>query len=84
MHAQFGMPKTQAELNRIAYEIIGGGVNIHRRLGPGCFESAYVPCLAHELTKRALEFRTKVPLTLHYEAVVVPGAYEADFIVGAM
>jgi GxxExxY protein len=75
------MPKTEAELNRIAYEIIGGGVNIHRRLGPGCFESAYVPCLAYELTKRALEFRTKVPLTLRYEAVVVPGAYEADFIV---
>jgi GxxExxY protein len=75
------MPRTEAELNRIAYEIRGGGISIHRQLGPGCFESAYVPCLAYELTKRKLEFRTKVPLTLRYEEVVVPGAYEADFIV---
>jgi len=40
-----------------------------------------MPCLAYELQKSKLEFRTKVPLTLQYESVVVLGAYEADFIV---
>jgi GxxExxY protein len=69
------------ELNRIGYEIRGGALAVHKAIGPGCFESAYVPCLVHELAKRKLEFRTKVPLTLRYETVVVPGAYEADVIV---
>ena len=72
---------SEEELNRIAYEIRGAGLAIHRALGPGCFESAYVPCLAHELGKRHLEFKMKVPLTLRYETVVVPRAYEADCIV---
>jgi hypothetical protein len=68
------MRRTETELNRVSYEIRGGAISIHRCLGPGCFESAYAPCLAYELTKRKLEFRAKVPLTLQYETVVVPGA----------
>ena len=75
------MLRTETELNRIAYEIRGSGIDIHRHLGPGCFESAYFPCFAYELTKRKLEFRARVPLVLQYEDVVVPRAYEADFIV---
>jgi GxxExxY protein len=73
--------RTVDGLDRISYEINGGSIAIHRQLGPGCFESAYVPCLAFELHRRKLEFRTKVPLTLRYEDVVVERAYEADFIV---
>ena len=81
MHFAYGMLRTEVDLNRIAQDIIGGGMNIHRRLGPGCFESAYIPCLAYELTKRKHDFRSKVPLMLCYEEVFVPGAYIADFIV---
>ena len=73
--------RTEVELNRIAYDIRGSGLEVHRRIGPGCFESAYVPCLACELKKRHLAFRTKVPLTLQYDEVVVRCAYQADFIV---
>ena len=72
---------TETELNRISELIIGGGVAVHRRVGPGCLESAYSPCLAVELHKRGLEFRTKVSLTLEYDELVIPRAYEADFIV---
>jgi GxxExxY protein len=70
---------TEAELNRISELIIGAAVTVHRRIGPGCLESAYSPCLAVELHKRELEFRTKVPLSLEYDGLVVPGAYELDF-----
>lgn len=69
------------ELNRISELIIGGGVAVHRRIGPGCLESAYSPCLAIELHKRGLEFCTKVSLTLEYDELVIPRAYEADFVV---
>ena len=40
----------------------------------------YVQCLAYELRKRRVSFRQKVPLHLKYEELVVPRAYEADFI----
>jgi GxxExxY protein len=73
--------RSEAELNRIASEIIAGGVAVHRAVGPGCFESAYAPCLAYELHKRGLEFRAQVPIAIHYEALTIPRAYEADFIV---
>lgn len=70
-----------ADLNRIAYEFRGAGLEVHRRVGPGCFESAYTPCLAQELRRRGLEFRTKVPLGLRYDDLYIPCAYEADLII---
>jgi GxxExxY protein len=72
---------TAAELNQVSERIIGAAVAVHRRIGPGCLESAYSPCLAVELHKRGVIFRTKVALTLTYDELVIPRAYEADFIV---
>lgn len=46
--------------------------------------SAWVPehaCLAYGVRKRQLAFRTKDPLPLCYEELVIPRAYEPDFIV---
>jgi GxxExxY protein len=72
------------ELNDIAYEIIGAGLAVHRRVGPGCLESAYAPCFALELTRRKLDFRREVSLTLRYDELVIPRAYVADFVVLAV
>ena len=80
MHGRTIMSRAD-ELNRIAYEIRGAALAVHVALGPGCFESAYVPCLGYEFRKRQLEFRNRVTLTLRYEEIVVTGAYEADFVV---
>jgi GxxExxY protein len=70
-----------AELDRIAHEIIGSAITVHTKVGPGCFESAYTPCFACELRKRALSYRTRVAVALQYEDIIIPRAYEADFIV---
>jgi GxxExxY protein len=72
---------TETELNRIAGEIIAGAIAVHRVIGPGCFESAYAPCLAYEFHKRGLAYRMKVPIEIRYEGLIIPRAYEADFIV---
>jgi GxxExxY protein len=72
---------TEARLNWISEQIIGGGIAIHRRVGPDCVESTYSPCLALELCKRKLDFRREVAIPLHYEELVVPRAYFADFVV---
>jgi GxxExxY protein len=72
---------SEQELNRLSSQIINAGISIHREFGPGCFESAYTPCLAYELEQRGLRFDSRIPLVLRYHDLVIPRAYEADFIV---
>jgi len=71
--------RTEAEINEIAERIIGAGIRVHRRVGPGCLESAYTPCLALEFKRAGLDFRREVSLTLRYDELVIPRAYVADF-----
>lgn len=73
--------RTEEDLNRLAREIIAAAIAVHRVVGPGCFESAYVECLAYDFRKRSIEYRMKVPIANKYEELRVPRAYEADFIV---
>ena len=73
--------RTEADLNRIAAEIIAAGIAVHKAIGPGCFESAYNPCVAYELHQRRLAYEMKVPVTIEYEGLSIPRAFEADFIV---
>ena len=70
---------TEEEINAIAARIIGAAITVHRRIGPGCLESAYAPCLALEFKKAGLDFRREVSLTLRYDELVIPRAYVADF-----
>jgi GxxExxY protein len=63
LHAPRRRMATEAKINRISEQIIGAAVQVHRRIGPGCLESAYSPCLAVELQKRGLDFSTQVALT---------------------
>ena len=71
----------EARQDEIAGLVVGCAVTVHRRIGPGCFESTYTPCLAHELTRRALRFDTDVAMDFVYDEMVVPHAYRIDFIV---
>jgi GxxExxY protein len=45
-------------LNKITESIIGAAIQVHRTLGPGLLESAYVACLAFELGKKRTESGT--------------------------
>lgn len=69
------------ELDRIAHEIVGAGVTVHRKVGTGCFENAYSPCFAYELRKRGLAYRKEVAVALRYEELTVQRAYVADYVV---
>jgi GxxExxY protein len=69
------------ELNAISKQIIGCAITVHRRIGPGCLESAYTPCLALEFSKASLDYRREVALALRYDELVIPRAYLADFVV---
>lgn len=69
------------EVNAISKRVIGCAITVHRRIGPGCLESAYTPCLALEFSKGGLDYRREVALALRYDELIVPRAYFADFVV---
>jgi len=77
------MPKNVStrELNRITSKIIECAIRIHRALGPGLLEKAYLGCLCFEVHSAGLRFETQKPLPLVYQGVNIDCAYRADLIV---
>jgi GxxExxY protein len=68
-------------LNKITESIIGAAIQVHRTLGPGLLESAYVACLAFELGKRGLKVEQQKPVPLVYEQVKLECGYRMDLFV---
>lgn len=79
------MPPASAEsINRVTSLIIEAPIRIHRALGPGLLESAYLACLCFELTSMGMSIETQKSLPLVYRGVKVDCAYRADLIVDNM
>ncbi len=68
--------------NRLATEVIGAAIEVHKVLGAGLLESAYHDCLCHELRLRKLDFEREAPIAVGYKGLVIDNAYRADLIVG--
>ncbi len=45
-------PRTDADIEAIAAQIVDAAILVHRELGPGLLESVYHTCLKHELEFR--------------------------------
>ena len=69
------------ELNKIIEAIIGAAIEVHRALGPGLLESAYVVCLVYELRQRGFNVLEQVPLPLVYKEVTLDCGYRLDLLV---
>lgn len=76
-----GKAELQAELDRIASIVMDRALLIHRKLGPGLLESAYLRILAHELRKAGLQVETEVDVPLIWDDEDMGTAYRADLIV---
>jgi GxxExxY protein len=68
-------------LNKITETIIGAAIQVHRTLGPGLLESAYVACLSYELGKKGLVVEQQKPVPLVYEEVKLECGYRMDLLV---
>lgn len=66
------------ELAKIAVDV---AYQIHRKLGPGLFESVYHAILVYELAKRGLKVESKAPVPVVWEDVKLDVGFEADIIV---
>jgi GxxExxY protein len=67
--------------NVITREIIGAGIEVHRALGPGLLESAYIPCLQYEMAARKLRFVTERAVPIVYKEITLDTKYRIDLMV---
>lgn len=68
-------------VNDLTGAIIGAAIEVHRVLGPGLLESAYVECLCRELTLRGIRHRRQYPLPLEYKGIKLDKGYQLDLLV---
>ena len=61
--------------------IIAAAIEVHRALGPGLLESAYMRCFEHELKLRGIPFRREVDLPVVFKGVCLECGYRMDFVI---
>ena len=67
--------------NEIATLILDSCFKIHRKLGPGLFESVYEEILEHELTKMDLGVKRQTPVPVIWEGLKMDHGFRADLII---
>jgi len=69
------------EMNELSEKVIGACIEVHRHLGPGLLESAYLKCLCRELTLRCIPYQSELPLPVSYKGVDLDCAYRIDLLI---
>ena len=59
--------------DQLTEQIIGAAIEVHRRLGPGLWESSYEDALYHEFTLREIGFERQVEVDVIYKSHVIKG-----------
>ncbi len=62
-------------------KIIAAAIEVHRALGPGLLESAYLACLVRELVLRGIPFEHEKPLPVEYKGVHLDCSYRLDLLI---
>ena len=69
------------ELELLSHLIIGRAIRIHRRLGPGLFESVYHSVLCHDLRSTGLFVESKKTVSFEFEGRWFENGYVADLVI---
>ena len=65
----------------ITEKIIGLCIKIHKKLGPGLFESVYEEVLCYELKKNNISFERQIDIPVIYDDIKMDIGFRADIIV---
>lgn len=68
-------PALDETTEKIAYEVIGAAIEVHRTLGPGFLEAVYERALCVELSLRGMSFRQQHPVKIIYKGQDVGEGY---------
>ena len=69
---------SENEIARMAVNICFG---IHKKYGPGLFETVYEEIFCYELTKTGLQFYRQHPVPLVHEQIKMQAGFRADIII---
>jgi GxxExxY protein len=58
---------------KLATQIIGAAIEVHRGLGPGFLESIYRKAMAYELTCQGLQVEEEVQIAVPYKDILIRG-----------
>ena len=67
--------------DQLTAAVIGAGIEVHRALGPGLFESVYEECLVWELEHRGLQVQRQASVPVAYKGVRLEASYRVDLLV---
>lgn len=68
-------------VNTLTWKIIGCAIAVHKALGPGLLESAYLACLIAERKSAGLQVEVGVPVPLVYRGIKLKCGYRLDLLV---
>lgn len=74
------MHEPSAALDRLAHEVIGAAIEVHRILGPGFLERSYQRALSIELKLKDIPHTTESPVQLEYKGELI-GEGRIDLLV---
>ncbi len=72
---------TNERLNELGGIILDACITVHRELGPGLLESAYVLALVKELQLRNIMVRIQIPIEMEYKGAFLGKIYLIDILV---
>jgi iron complex transport system substrate-binding protein len=69
------------DLDALTAAIIGAGLRIHQKLGPGLLESVYEVILARDLARLGYHVERQKPIAFEFEGTRFEDAFRTDLIV---
>jgi GxxExxY protein len=73
--------KGVVDVEPLATEAINCGYQLHRRLGPGLFESVYETLLADAISRRGLSVERQKLINIEFDGLAIPNAFKADLLI---
>jgi len=69
------------QVEAVAHAVIGAGIRIHQKLGPGLLESVYEVILARDLARLGFRVERQKPVHFEFEGTLFEDAFRPDLIV---
>jgi len=70
--------RIEDKINDLIKIVIGLCIDIHSKIGPGCFEKVYEEILYHELINEGLNVKRQLLLPIDYKSLHINNAYKID------
>jgi GxxExxY protein len=69
------------EINQLTGIVLDVCINIHKDIGPGCFERVYEEILYYELHKKGIKIERQMVMPISYNDLFISDAYRIDLLV---